>query len=126
MPRRCPACRSTQVRRSGTYPYETSRHPFQSPYRCLECDARFWVTSRRTRTAIAAIGVLAVSVIVGFGVARLAVEAVGPQFAATAGSAPADAKAGEAPRAAPATAFDLQTGSPQMSAPSAYPAVPMR
>ena len=61
--RRCDSCNSTNVRRSGAHPTEASHHPFHSPYRCLDCDARFWVVSRRTRVGAAAGGALALALV---------------------------------------------------------------
>ena len=39
-------------------------HPFHSPYRCHDCDARFWTISRRARWGATA-GGLVVLMIVG-------------------------------------------------------------
>jgi len=60
--KRCRGCGSFHVRRSGLHPSEARLHPLKSPYRCLDCNERFWVISRRTRLAAAAIGVLAVAI----------------------------------------------------------------
>lgn len=54
----CPACRSTNVRRSGCSHEETLTHAFQSPYRCQECNTRFWVLSRKTRIGAFVVGAL--------------------------------------------------------------------
>ena len=59
----CTACRSTHVRRSGTHPEEGGLHPFQSPYRCLDCGHRFWVISRRARVGALAGGLLVATVV---------------------------------------------------------------
>ena len=69
--RRCDACNSTNVRRSGAHPAEASHHPFHSPYRCLDCDARFWVVSRRTRVGAAAGGVVALALVAAMAVPSL-------------------------------------------------------
>jgi hypothetical protein len=48
MNRRCSHCGSTNVRRSGRVESEAGAHVFHSPYRCRDCDRRFWVVSRKT------------------------------------------------------------------------------
>jgi hypothetical protein len=68
MNRRCPYCGSVNVRRSGRLDSEATAHPFHSPYRCRECEQRFWVVSRKTWVGAAAgFAALAVSVIVWSG-----------------------------------------------------------
>ena len=57
----CSVCSSTNVRRSGVHVSEARAHPFQSPYRCLDCGARFWVVSRRTRLGAFAGGTVALT-----------------------------------------------------------------
>jgi hypothetical protein len=47
--KRCPACRSTNVRRSGCCSEERFAHALHSPYRCNDCNERFWLLSRSTR-----------------------------------------------------------------------------
>src|ERR1700741_3644330 len=48
MAHQCPACKSSNVRRSSIRPAEFSSHPrLRSPYRCRNCGERFWVISRR-------------------------------------------------------------------------------
>ncbi len=59
----CTICHSANVRRSGASPGEAHLHPFKSPYRCQECDARFWVLSRRTKWGAAASGVIALFIV---------------------------------------------------------------
>ena len=52
--KRCKLCLSTNIRRSGLHEAALRAHPLQSPYRCLDCDSRYWVVSRSARlTAIA-------------------------------------------------------------------------
>ena len=60
----CSVCRSTNVRRSGTHVSEAGSHRFHSPYRCLDCDARFWVVSRRARLGAAAGGTVALALVI--------------------------------------------------------------
>ena len=66
--KRCPACRSTDVRRSHVLWSEAGAHALRSPYRCNNCDARFWVVSRKARITIAAFAaacaVVAITIIV--------------------------------------------------------------
>lgn len=47
---RCPACGSTNVRRSTLRSRESGAHALRSPYRCRACSERFWVLSRKART----------------------------------------------------------------------------
>lgn len=61
---RCRACRSIHVRCSGALPAEARLHPWQLPYRCLDCNERFWVIRRRARMGAAAVGVLALAIAV--------------------------------------------------------------
>ena len=52
----CPACGSTNVRRSTLRERErdVGEHKFHSPYRCRACNERFWVVSRKARAAAVA------------------------------------------------------------------------
>ena len=73
MHRKCPDCGSANVRRSGRLESEAGEYPFHSPYRCRECEHRFWVVSRRTIFGAAAGGVvLALSIILWSGKALVA------------------------------------------------------
>ena len=54
--KRCTECHSVNIRRSGVHAAEGHMHPFHSPYRCEDCNARFWVLSRKTRWGAAAGG----------------------------------------------------------------------
>lgn len=56
MRRRCPRCSGFKTRRSSVRTYE-QRHLFFSPYRCLDCEHRFWVVSRNTYYLIGIVGV---------------------------------------------------------------------
>ena len=58
----CTVCSSANVRRSGVHVSEARSHPFQSPYRCLDCEARFWVVSRRTRLGAFAGGTVVLTI----------------------------------------------------------------
>jgi hypothetical protein len=60
----CPACGSVNVRRSGVHSSEARSHGFRSPYRCQECDTRFWVVSRRARLGAIAAGACVIVIIV--------------------------------------------------------------
>ena len=72
MTRRCPYCSSVNVRRSGRLESEASTHPFHSPYRCRDCEQRFWVVSRKTLFgAVAGVAALAISVMVWSGIGVL-------------------------------------------------------
>lgn len=49
MARKCPRCRSLDVRRSAIHVNDGSaRHIFFSPYRCRKCRVRFWTISKDT------------------------------------------------------------------------------
>jgi hypothetical protein len=68
MKRKCLNCGSANVRRSGFVLSEAGNHSFRSPYRCRECDARFWVVSKKTYVAAIAGGTaLALTVLVWAG-----------------------------------------------------------
>ena len=54
------------VRRSGSHDADAASHPFRSPYRCHDCDLRFWVVSRRVRVGGAL--VLAATIVLGVAV----------------------------------------------------------
>jgi hypothetical protein len=71
MNRQCPHCGSTNVRRSGRLDSEATAYPFHSPYRCRDCEQRFWVVSRRTLYGAACAAVLAAGVIIWSGLALL-------------------------------------------------------
>ena len=51
---RCTACGSVNVRRSAVRSAEHGHHALRSPYRCQDCNARFWVPSRKLRTTVLA------------------------------------------------------------------------
>ena len=47
MPRKCPNCKSLDVRRSTRDKDDLAQLLFRSPYRCRDCGEKFWVISRR-------------------------------------------------------------------------------
>ena len=62
MARKCPRCGCSDVRRSTIHSVDEEQlHVFLSPYRCNECDERFWVISRRARQMAIGLLVLAVT-----------------------------------------------------------------
>ncbi len=88
MYRKCPHCGSTNVRRSGRLESEAGQHPFHSPYRCRECEQRFWVVSRRTIfVAVAGGAVLTISIFLWSGNALVG-RLERPAVAAPAASSP--------------------------------------
>jgi hypothetical protein len=57
LPRKCPACKGLNVRRSSVHAAEVgARHIFLSPYRCRDCRERFWVIGRNAYFFVGAIG----------------------------------------------------------------------
>jgi TPR repeat protein len=59
---KCPACKSFNVRRSSIRAAELSSRPrLRSPYRCRDCDERFWVISRRGYYLMSFVGVVLVA-----------------------------------------------------------------
>jgi len=64
--KKCPRCGSYNVRRSSIRVAEAPARPImRSPYRCRDCDERFWVTSRGTYYLTASIGVVIAAGVVG-------------------------------------------------------------
>ena len=62
MQRKCPGCGNFNTRRSSVRAYElTARHIFFSPYRCRDCQHRFWVISRHVYYLAGIIGVALVT-----------------------------------------------------------------
>jgi hypothetical protein len=47
MRRRCPNCKSLNVRRSVRDPEDSEQPWFRSPYRCRDCQTKFWVFSAK-------------------------------------------------------------------------------
>ena len=58
MRRRCPNCNSLNVRRSVRDPGETEQPFFRSPYRCRDCQTKFWVFSAKMYRRIILIAVV--------------------------------------------------------------------
>ena len=82
----CPACGSTNVRRSTIRSRESGAHALRSPYRCRACSERFWVLSRKARTLTVA------GIVAGFAVALVvAYVIVAPSDDDSAGISPAPA-----------------------------------
>lgn len=54
MPRRCPNCRSLNVRRSSRGKDGDAQSLLRSPYRCRDCGEKFWVVARRIYRRIGA------------------------------------------------------------------------
>jgi len=58
MKRKCPQCGGLNVRRSSIRaPEVTAQHTFHSPYRCRDCNERFWVVSRNAYYLATIVGV---------------------------------------------------------------------
>ncbi len=72
--KRCPACRSGNVRRSTIRGTEHGRHALRSPYRCKDCNARFWVFSRNARIGAVAAGAGLLTAVLLAGGASLMIE----------------------------------------------------
>ena len=88
----CTVCNSTNVRRSGAHPLEASQHRFHSPYRCLDCEARFWVVSRRARLGATAGGAVALALVLAVAIPTVTRVAgmVGHSSASAANASTAD------------------------------------
>jgi len=71
MKRQCPHCGSISVRRSGRLESESGTHAFHSPYRCRDCEQRFWVISRKTLFGAAAGGTVLALALILSGIALL-------------------------------------------------------
>jgi TPR repeat protein len=82
MRRKCPRCGHFKTRRSAvrTHELESSRHVFLSPYRCRDCQHRFWVVSRSAYFMAAVVGAALVTGTVTWNVQELLSrsEPVGP------------------------------------------------
>lgn len=98
MRRRCSHCGSTNVRRSGRLESE-SHHPFQSPYRCRDCDQRFWVISRKAYFGAVAGVVIVVLTVLVWSAAGMLRRIETPQPQAFAGTTPLTGAAGLGPSA---------------------------
>src|SRR6188474_1928473 len=79
MRRRCPNCKSFNVRRSSHEPDDASEPLLRSPYRCRDCHTKFWAISSKVYKRAALILALTVAV---FGVVSwlLMVPADTPRF----------------------------------------------
>ena len=79
---RCPACDSSRVRRSHIRADERGTHGWRSPYRCEDCQTRYWVLSRKARLAFVsgAVSVLFAALLVALAV--IAPNAPSPVVAA--------------------------------------------
>ena len=67
MAKKCPSCKSFNLRRSTVRASEiTLRHLFVSPYRCRDCRTRFWVLSQNTYYLAAILGGLVAVVVLGW------------------------------------------------------------
>jgi hypothetical protein len=65
MARKCPKCKSFNVRRSAVRSTrDQRRHWLFSPYRCRDCRERFWVISRTTSAYLLA-GALTATLVIG-------------------------------------------------------------
>ena len=54
MSRKCPNCRSLNVRRSSRGKEPSAQPLFRSPYRCRDCGEKFWVISRKVYQRVGA------------------------------------------------------------------------
>ena len=58
MQRQCPNCNSLNVRKSVREPEEIEQPFFRSPYRCRDCQTKFWVFSAKMYRRIVLIAVV--------------------------------------------------------------------
>ncbi len=65
--RKCPACNSRSVRRSAIHKSDAAaQRQFHSPYRCNDCDERFWVLSKSAYYGVAIIGAVIAAGAIGW------------------------------------------------------------
>ena len=63
MNRHCTHCNSANVRRSHRTQTEAELKAYRSPYRCNDCNARFWVVSKKTYIGTVIGGILLVTMV---------------------------------------------------------------
>ena len=69
MRRRCPNCNSLNVRRSSHARADPTQPFFRSPYKCRDCQAKFWALSSkvyRRMILIVAVNVVFFALMAGF------------------------------------------------------------
>src|SRR5512142_1601078 len=98
--KRCPACQSTNVRRSGCCSEERFAHALHSPYRCNDCNERFWLLSRSTRIGAVVVGATLLHEPVGAATAVAPDSRSSPGVASPDGSPLRDWSASSVPMAA--------------------------
>jgi len=94
MARKCPSCKSINVRRSTVRTSEiTLRHLFVSPYRCRDCRTRFWVLSRNAYYLAVILGIFVTAGLVAWH-GRGLLDAM-PRSASSEKAQPTDARLGD-------------------------------
>jgi len=67
MLRKCPVCKSRSVRRSAIHKSDSqAQRRYHSPYRCNDCDERFWVLSKTAYYGFGIIGALVAAGAIGW------------------------------------------------------------
>jgi len=67
MPKRCPVCKSASVRRSAIHKSDApTQFRFHSPYRCNDCDERFWVLSKGAYYGVGIVGAVVAAGAIGW------------------------------------------------------------
>jgi len=65
--RKCPVCKSSSVRRSAIHKSDApAQRRFHSPYRCNDCDERFWVLSKTAYYGFGIIGAVMAAGAIGW------------------------------------------------------------
>ena len=94
MAKKCPSCKSLNVRRSTVRTSEiTLRHLFVSPYRCRDCRTRFWVLSRNAYFLAVILGIFVTAGLVAWHGRGLLDEM--PRSASSEKAQPTDARLGD-------------------------------
>ena len=119
---RCPACGSTNVRRSTLRSREAGEHALRSPYRCRACRERFWVLSRKARTLTVAGSVVGLAVLLLIAFVVLGPDDEGVPYPAPPGSEDVEVLTATPPRGTARKGAFAQPALPK-AAPAASPAL---
>jgi hypothetical protein len=110
---RCPACGSTDVRRSTLRSREAGEHALRSPYRCRACRERFWVLSRKARTLTVAGSLVGLAILLLIAFVVLGPDDEGTPYPAPPGSEDVEVLTATPPRGAARKGASSQPASPK-------------